>query len=721
MSACIKKAWKFSTVLLILLGLTLSFVGCMQEPADEEETFISEAAVQPVITTQPRDAEYNVGDDADPLRIDAAIDDSGTLSYQWYVNTSNSNTGGESINNAAAISYKPPTTTDGIFYYYAVVTNTNSTARIKTATTASDVAIVIVNDANAANYPVITAQPDNVFADAGGGGTFTITANAPSPGVLSYQWYSNTANSSLGGTLLPGETNQTLTVTGVSATTYYYVIVTNTDNTVSGRKTSSVTSAVRAVLIANATVTVDTSTKYQYVRGFGGMHGSWNTQSGQDVSVQDIEIMFNPTTGLGYNIFRMMIYPYSLEPNWEGTGKTEWENKVIVNGQNTVNTNHDNSDWYDIIKKVNSYNGYVLASPWTMLAEWKTNDSTMGGGNLKPEFYSAYATHLKRFAQLMYDNGAPIYAISIQNEPNYRANYDGCEWEPDEMRDFFKQVGHFTDGVPGYGGGQSIASVKTMNGETANNPNINDSALNDETSAAAIDLIGRHIYGSAAGEYTLAKTKGKEVWMTEHNVNSSSATGYPNDSTWNYVWKFMNEVDLTMRINKESAFVWWYSKRFYSMIGDGEYGTTEHAVLPRGYGLSHYAKFAKETNHVAVTVTGKNAGGANLTVGGNNHMVNQSNFSVDTTGAKITAYESPDGNTISLVMFTPTDTTGANGQNLGTVKIQLPAGFTATSATAMRSTVAAKGIRENVALSADGNSAIVTLPASNILSVRFTK
>jgi O-glycosyl hydrolase len=709
-----KKTGKFSAFLLIFLTLALSFGSCMQEVTDE--VFTSEAADNPTITTQPLDAVYNVGDTADFLRINAAVADAGSLSFQWYSNESNANTGGTVITGATGVSFRPPTDVDGVCSYYAVVTNTNNTARIKTAATASEAATVTVNDANSASYPTITTQPTDAFAETGQTGTFTVAATAPSPGVLSYQWFSNTVNSSIGGTEIAGATSSTYTTPATTVTTYYYVKVTNTDTTVSGRQTSSINSAVKAVLIANAVVTVDTGTKYQYVRGFGGMHGCWNTASGQDVSVQDIETMFNPATGLGYNMFRMMFYPYSMEK--EANGKSEWENQIMGN---IANPNHDNSDWFDIIRKVNSYGGYVLVSPWTMPAIWKSNDSTMGGGHLKLEFYSAYANHLKAFSKLMYDNGAPIYAISIQNEPNFVATYDGCEWSPEQMRDFFKEVGHFTDGVPGYGGGQAITAVKTMNGESANTPNINDAALDDVESSEVIDIIGRHIYGAAAGRYSKALDQGKEVWMTEHNVNSSSATGYPNDSTWNYVWKFMNEVDLSMRLNDESAFIWWYSKRFYSLIGDGEYGTTKGAVLPRGYGLSHYAKFAKETNRVAVTVTGKNAGGANLTVGGNNQMVNQSNFSVDTTGAKITAYESPDGESISLVMFTPTNTSGANGVNLGTVKIQLPAGFVATSATAMRSTAAAKAVKENVALSADGNSAIVILPASNILSVKFTK
>ena len=439
------------------------------------------------------------------------------------------------------------------------------------------------------------------------------------------------------------------------------------------------------------TVVVDSSRKYQYVRGFGGMSNAWNTGAGQDINAADMEEMFDPAK-LGYNMFRIMIYPYPIS--------------TILD--NTQFPNHDNSDYYELVKIVNRHGGYVLASPWTMPAEMKELGTLNGGDRLLPAQYHNYAEYLKDYLRDMNTNGAPVYAISIQNEPNWAATYDGCDWTPEEMRDWFKQEGHFTDGIPGYGGGQASAYVLTMNGESANHPRINDAALDDPQSAAAIDVIGRHIYGNAQVRYTKALKMGKEVWMTEHNVNGGNASSYPNDSTWNYVWKFMNEVDLSMRLNDESAFIWWYAKRFYSMIGDGDYATADHAVLPRGHGLSHYAKYAKETTRVRVAT---NISGANPAV-----------YKQDGTAVKITAYESKDGNSISLVLFTPTDTQGANGTSLEEVVIRLM-GFNATSAEAIVSNAGEKRVAKPVTVSTDevGTVSTISLPASTIMSVRFSK
>ena len=58
---------------------------------------------------------------AQPLVSDAV--GTGTLSYQWYYNTTNSNTGGILISGAVSNSYQPSTSIAGTSYYYVVVSD----------------------------------------------------------------------------------------------------------------------------------------------------------------------------------------------------------------------------------------------------------------------------------------------------------------------------------------------------------------------------------------------------------------------------------------------------------------------------------------------------------------------------------------------------------------------------------------------------------------------
>ena len=67
----------------------------------------------------------------------------------------------------------------------------------------------------------------------------------------------------------------------------------------------------------------------------------------------------------------------------------------------------------------------------------KTNNSLIVG-SLKTDSAAAYATYLNDFANYMSANGAPLYAISVQNEPDISVTYESCDWTADAMKNFLK-------------------------------------------------------------------------------------------------------------------------------------------------------------------------------------------------------------------------------------------------------------------------------------------
>jgi O-glycosyl hydrolase len=719
------------------------------------------------------------------LEVAAEIEEerSDELRYQWYVAPVFTNTQGEAIEGATASRFIPPVAVEGVdavagaisgpgsYYYFAVVTNYFFVpGRRESVAVSNPVAVSVILNPNA-ETPVITAQPQNaIFFTDDTPVKVELAVEVESPtdgGTLSFSWFSNTRSSTTGGTAITTGTNvediaggkkaicdvkSLIDLTKDGTTFYFYVVVTNTNELVSNPRVS-VTSRVAEITVtrpygtddSNATFTVQLggTNQYQYVRGFGGMDVAWGNFP--DYSVQDYENMYNPDI-LGYNMLRVMILPGNVNIN-----KTMSD---LVSNQ--IYTSMDRSRFYENVKTVNRYGGYVLASPWSPPAAWKTNNSINGGGSLRPTDYQNYANYLRAFAQNMLNNGAPIYAISIQNEPNYPAGYDGCEWTSKEMSEFFSKVGRFTEGVAGFGGGKIINPVKTMNGESANTTTINQAAMNNPAAKASIDILGRHNYGSrndngagtgaTASDNWIYHSDPREVWMTEHNLNSNSGTSYPNDHTWNYIWLFMNDIDMTVRINHEAAFIWWSSKRFYSMIGDGTYGSRDGEIPPRGWGLAHYAKFAKESYRANVTYTGTTRGDQALVEGDNINGSTYANF--ESTTVKVSAFVKLKGGEvypvnwrnrsvnvsdiaeITLVMFTPTEANaaGSGGYDMGKVKIQLPTTFKISGATAMRSDKDIFGNNnrgtprwESVPINRDRNAAYVNLPRSTILSVRFTQ
>jgi len=544
-------------------------------------------------------------------------------------------------------------------------------------------------------------------------------------GSVTYQWFRSATEGGTG-TAIGGATEAEYAppMPAAREAAYYYAVATNTDTSKSGEQTKS-TASLRAevrFVQANAFIEVS-STKAQYVRGFGVMANFWSNS--HDVTLAEYDRMFNPNRGLGLNMVRMMV-PVDNREDPEGGTTTDMRKIMAMALNNELSGDKDRRNYYDIVKMVNGYGGYVLASPWTPPREWKKNGSINGGAGgtgkavLKPENWQDYADYLALYCKIMNENGAPIYAISIQNEPNYEAKYDGCEWTAAEMREFFKTVGRFTEGIPGWGGGAKTDWVKTMSGESANTPSINNAALDDPAALEYIDLFGRHIYGNVA-ETVASKVHDadKEIWMTEMNINSNNEAEYPNDSTYNFLWKFANTVDVVLRLNNENAYIWWYGKRFYSFIGDGDYGTIKGSILPRGHAMSHYAKYATETYRVTLTANGATGSGTALTVGTN---FNNTSYSQDSTAVKVTAFASPDGNSYSLVLFTPTNIRGEGGIDMGDIKISFPSGFTASTATAMRTKAGAMGRPDDTTVLIEGGAAaLVSLPAGQILSVKFTR
>jgi hypothetical protein len=116
-------------------------------------------------------ASYTQGAAAADIEVNATAD--GDLSYQWYRNTENSNTGGEAITGATKSNYAPPADTVGIFYYYCAVTNTEDGKDPREARTG--IAIITVT----LDHPAITVtQP-------GTGGTFTVKVGDGEPGSVS--------------------------------------------------------------------------------------------------------------------------------------------------------------------------------------------------------------------------------------------------------------------------------------------------------------------------------------------------------------------------------------------------------------------------------------------------------------------------------------------------------------------------------------------------------
>ena len=95
------------------------------------------------------------------------------------------------------------------------------------------------------------------------------------------------------------------------------------------------------------------------------------------------------------------------------------------------------------MKAIIASGGRVYASAYSPPATMTTNGSTIcqagaGNGALATGSYGAFATWITNFVQSVSSNGANIYALSIQNEPEVCQTYDSALWTAAQMDTFIK-------------------------------------------------------------------------------------------------------------------------------------------------------------------------------------------------------------------------------------------------------------------------------------------
>ena len=224
----------------------------------------------------------------------------------------------------------------------------------------------------------------------------------------------------------------------------------------------------------------------------------------------------------------------------------------------------------------------VIATPWTPPPWMKTNND-FARGSLAAGHYADYASYLKSFADTMASHGAPVYAISVQNEPDANVTYQSCYWTATQFMTFMRY------NAPAVG-------VPVFMPESENfNHTFSDSTLNDSLAASHVAFVGGHIYGATPSKYSLAISKGKELWMTEYLINGTSG-GVNLDTTWTGALRTAKSIHDCMNASM-SAYVWWYTLRYYGPIDDGTLGGVAGSVTKKGYVMSQYARFVRPGYH----------------------------------------------------------------------------------------------------------------------------
>lgn len=282
-----------------------------------------------------------------------------------------------------------------------------------------------------------------------------------------------------------------------------------------------------------STITLDPSTRYQEMDGFGAAM-TWATcynllkMSAEDRS-KLLNELFNKETGLGISLVRVSVGASDFN-----TQEYTWCDEEGL--ENFKMDYRDAQTVIPVLKEMYKINPDVriIASPWStpkwmkMGVDGKGKKDSWTSGRLDPKYYQAYADYFVKWIQEMESNGFDIFALTPQNEPLNHGNSMSTYMPWQDERDFIRCAL-----------GQSLENAGLDTRILVFDHNYNYDNVADQKSypnriyedAEASKYVAGsawHDYGGSVNELdnVVAKNPEKDIYFTESSIGE-----------WNYSWE----------------------------------------------------------------------------------------------------------------------------------------------------------------------------------------
>ena len=207
-----------------------------------------------------------------------------------------------------------------------------------------------------------------------------------------------------------------------------------------------------------------------------------------------------------------------------------------------IDPNNSFSSEVNTLKQAQAVNSNVLcwATEWSPPAQYKANDN-VNGGTSSDTFLGAesgspnssdtgLASYQVSFIQYCKNQGVNLYALSIQNEPNFNPTYEACLWTAGQFN-VYAQAFHSAIASAGL-------STKIMLPEPDNTYGMNlaTTAMDDATTSSYVSIIGTHLYGTpnpgTLASFGYTHVTNQEYWETEMSGNTTDMPGALQEAGW---------------------------------------------------------------------------------------------------------------------------------------------------------------------------------------------
>jgi len=297
------------------------------------------------------------------------------------------------------------------------------------------------------------------------------------------------------------------------------------------------------------TATINWKEVHQTIDGFGGAAAEFLTS----LTPSQADFFFT-ASGIGLSILRTQIIPdqATCDARYR-KGACSNSNGQILNGELAS------------AQLAVARGAIVFSTPWSPPGSFKSNGSFTNGGSLLPSHYSDWAGEIATYVTMMAKNSVPVYAVSVQNEPDITANYGSCIYTAQEIHDFVPYL---------YSALQSAgaASTKIIISEQASwSIDLTSKAMADPGVAPDVGIIAAHGYGGKIWPYN---TGNMHLWLTEVSSTSSTYDGSIADGI-----QWAQRIHRYLSVANVNAWVWWF---LTDMPNQGE--GTDNAALTDFHG-----------------------------------------------------------------------------------------------------------------------------------------